>query len=339
MPKILKWEFWPFWFFYIPVYFLIIMHAIRLSRLSYFTLVTPGMVMGGFASYSKYDILHQLQGKYLPATILFEHLPGKEEILVAMKSEGISFPIILKPDMGERGWKVEKIVDERGIEAYLADAPARLILQEYISLPEEYGVMYFRFPSKKGGAISSVMKREFLTVVGNGESTLLELFHQSDRCLYHLEKLKKKFNDQLAFILPAGETMVLEEIGNHNRGTTFLEANDLINDDLVMQFDEASSTLKEWYFGRFDLRTESYEEMLKGNFRVVEVNGANSEPAHIYDPNMSLLKAYRDLFRHWTTIFRISRENRRRGFLPAKSAEVLHLIRAHLGEKKHHPNS
>ena len=115
-------------------------------------------------------------------------------------------------------------------------------------------------------------------------------------------------------------------------------AHHLISKELVSIFDEASTTLNEWYFGRFDVRTASHEEMQRGNFKVVEVNGVNSEPAHIYDPHMSLLKAYADLFRHWNTIFRIARENRRRGFKPEKTGEVIHLIREHFREKKNHPN-
>jgi hypothetical protein len=36
------------------------------ATLAYFTLANPGMKMGGFSAYSKYDILRQLQKKYLP---------------------------------------------------------------------------------------------------------------------------------------------------------------------------------------------------------------------------------------------------------------------------------
>ena len=338
LPKFLKWEFWPFWFFYIPVYFKIIIDGIRSGTFSYFTLANPGMKMGGFSAYSKYDLLRQLSSGYLPKTILLQTVSNSEEIIARMKREGIIFPVILKPDEGERGWKVEKIKDEATMTDYLKDAPSPLILQEYISYPEEYGVMYFRFPNEKKGHISSVMKREFLSVTGDGKATLLELFHQSERCLYHLPRMKKKFSAELDTVLPAGEMKILEEIGNHNRGTTFLDAHELINEQLVKTFDDASGTLHEWYFGRFDVRTPSYEEMVKGNFKVVEVNGVNSEPAHIYDPHMSLLKAYKDLFSHWNTIFRISRLNKRRGFRADKTGDLLAIIRSHLKEKKEHPN-
>lgn len=339
IPKWLKWEFWPFWFFYIPVYFLIVIHAIRARTLAYFTLANPGMKMGGFSSYSKYDILKQLDPKYLPKTMLFEEVYSKEQVLQKMRQENISFPVILKPDEGERGWKVEKIANEDDLSFYLKDAPDHLLLQEYIDLPEEYGVMYYRLPNDTKGNISSVMKRDFLTVTGDGESTLMELFSQSERCLYHIDRLQLKFKPELNTVIPLHEKKVLEEIGNHNRGTTFLDAHELINDQLVKAFDASSSNLHEWYFGRYDVRTASYEEMLSGNFKVIEVNGANSEPTHIYDPDMSLFKAYGDLFQHWNTIFRISMQNRKRGFKAAPFMEMYRSIQRHLKEKKEHPNT
>ena len=93
VPKWLKWEFWPYWFFYIPVYFLIVVDAFRARTLAFFTLANPGMEMGGFSGYSKYDILRQLHPEYLPKTILFEDAPGAETILQKMKETDISFPI------------------------------------------------------------------------------------------------------------------------------------------------------------------------------------------------------------------------------------------------------
>jgi hypothetical protein len=45
----------------------------------------------------------------------------------------------------------------------------------------------------------------------------------------------------------------------------------------------------------------------------MELNGANSEPAHIYDPNMPLMQAYKDLITHWKTIYKISVLNNKQG--------------------------
>ncbi len=329
----LKWEFWPYWLFYIPIYFLFIGHAVRSRSLCYFTLVNPGMKLGGFASYSKFEILEQLHPKYLPKTILLNIVRQKEVVLEKMAEQNIFFPIILKPEEGERGWRVEKICSEKELDQYLVSAPKKLLLQEFIDLPEEYGVMYYRLPSQKKGFISSLMKRDFLAVTGDGSATLLELLYQSKRCSHHLARLKQKFQNELNVILSFGEKKILEEIGNHNRGTAFLNLNDLINSDLVLAFDQVSTPLHEWYFGRYDVKTKSLEAMIEGDFQVIEVNGVNSEPAHIYDSSMSLLKAYRDLFIHWNIILKISIENRKRGFKAAPMLDVYRSLRDHFRDK------
>jgi hypothetical protein len=44
---------------------------------------------------------------------------------------------------------VEKITNEKGLTEYLIDAPDKLLMQEFIALPEEYGVMYYRFSFPK----------------------------------------------------------------------------------------------------------------------------------------------------------------------------------------------
>jgi len=41
-------------------------------------------------------------------------------------------------------------------------------------------------------------------------------------------------------ILPAGTVKLLEPIGNHNRGTKFLDGNHLINSELLNFFDALS---------------------------------------------------------------------------------------------------
>src|SRR5215471_9376822 len=121
IPKWLKWEFWPFWIFYMPVYALVAVHAVLSRTLAYFTLANPGMKLGGFAGYSKYDIMRQLQLQYLPKSFLLNENPSTGDVLNSLKQHGISFPIILKPDEGERGWKVEKIQNESSVEDYLKD--------------------------------------------------------------------------------------------------------------------------------------------------------------------------------------------------------------------------
>ena len=47
---------------------------------------------------------------------------------------------------------------------------------------------------------------------------------------------------------------------------------------------------------------------------MIEVNGAGSEPTHIYDPRHSLFFAWKEIVRHWYILWKISRRNHAKGY-------------------------
>ncbi|HMK06183.1 MAG TPA: hypothetical protein VK476_01550, partial [Flavobacterium sp.] len=49
------------------------------------------------------------------------------------------------------------------------------------------------------------------------------------------------------------------------------------------------------------------------NFAVVELNGAASEPTHIYDPKHSIFFGWKELMRHITYMYEISIANHKNG--------------------------
>ncbi len=310
--KWLKWEFWPFWFFYIPVYVVYLWYSLRSLSMVFFSAANPCMEIGGFVDYSKWKILSKINQKFLPKGKLFT-IGSKNETL-AWVNNNLHFPIICKPDKGERGFGVEKINNEKQLDNYLKKIDRNFIVQEYINYPMELGIMYSRIPGAKRGNIHSVVQKEFLTVVGNGKSTLKELFQTNDRTLYHYDMLLEMYYEELKIVLDYGEKKELISIGNHCRGTTFLNGNHLISQKLVAVFDSIAKPIEGFYFGRFDLRVSSLDDLYQGdNIKIMELNGTNSEPAHIYDPNMSLFEAYRVLFHHWGIIYRISSINHQNG--------------------------
>ena len=62
MKKLFKWEFWPTWLFYLPVYVVYLWYSLRARTIMFFSASNPGMFMGGFVDYSKYDILKNIIG-------------------------------------------------------------------------------------------------------------------------------------------------------------------------------------------------------------------------------------------------------------------------------------
>jgi hypothetical protein len=334
MKKLFKWEFWPFWIFYTPVYLLYIWYSIRARSMIFFSATNPSMYMGGFVDYSKYDILMKIPEDVVPKTVLLEVEGAEKEAKAQIAAGNFNYPLILKPDMGERGFGVQKIDDEEELEKYFAKFKTKTLLQEFVDLPLEFGVLYYRYPDEERGHISSVVMKEFLNVIGDGKSTLGELFKKSERAQYYEHILLKQYKDRLNEVLPEGKKEVLVEIGNHSRGTMFLNKNDLINDKLIDAFDRISKQVDGYYFGRYDLRVASIEDLYEGKIMVMELNGANSEPAHIYDPNMPLFRAYRFLFKHWKTIFTIGRQNHKKGVPYMKSFKGIKVVREHFKRRK-----
>ena len=66
------------------------------------------------------------------------------------------------------------------------------------------------------------------------------------------------------------------------------------------------------------------------NFAIVELNGAASEPTHIYDPKHSIFFAWKELGRHITYMYKISKQNHERGFSYLSHKEGMQQYRLHL---------
>lgn len=269
--------------------------------------------MGGMFGESKADILDQIPSRYIPKTIVIDHRSTPDQVLAAMSRNGFKFPVIFKPDLGERGFMVKRINNEDDIGGYLKNVRVRFLIQELITLPLEFGVFYQRYPSHVTGTVTSIVMKEMLYVVGDGKSTLEQLILDKPRAKLQYRKLKESYGARLSEIIPAGQSIELVSIGNHALGTKFLNGNHLITQKLTNSFDSISKSITGFYFGRFDLKCSSFEDLQNGNVKIVELNGCGAEPAHIYDPDFKIVDAVQVLFRHWRTIFEISRENHRRG--------------------------
>ncbi|MCH2044452.1 MAG: hypothetical protein MK212_10085 [Saprospiraceae bacterium] len=46
---------------------------------------------------------------------------------------------------------------------------------------------------------------------------------------------------------------------------------------------------------------------------ILEINGAGADPAHVFDPKVSIFQKYKAIFKQWKTMFRIARANRKNG--------------------------
>ena len=311
--KLKSWEYWPFGIVQFPLFIYYAWLVIRSRSLTFFSASNPGIVMGGMFGESKYDVLKKIPEQYIPKTILVTQPADAESILAQIASSGLQFPLIFKPDIGERGFMVKRMTDASDVAQYIAAIRYNFLVQELVDLPLEFGVFYVRFPNESKGNVTSVVMKEMLSVTGDGVSTLQQLILNKDRAKLQWETLKTIFNGKLQEVVAKDQQIELVSIGNHCLGTKFLNGAHLINDKLSATFDHVSKQIDGFYFGRFDLRCASLQDLYNGNFKVMELNGCGAEPAHIYHPGFPLRKAMMVLFKHWRNIFVIARQNVERG--------------------------
>jgi len=299
----------------IPVVFIWLYFAIRARALFFFSAVNPVIETGGVLGESKINILNRLPKEAIPKTIFISKEKNKfSETLQAIKEDGVKFPLIAKPNVGERGFLVKKIKNQNELADYVEKIPVDFIIQDFIDYPLEISVLYYRMPEGGKGKITSLCIKKTLSVVGDGVSTIEELMQDYPRARFQLKRFQKDSPTLLLRILEEGEELELEPIGNHCRGTTFLNGNHHIDEQLESVFDKVGQQMDGIYYGRFDMKCQSMELLKEGKaFKVLEFNGIASEPAHIYDPNYSVLQAYKDIFQHWKIIYQISKQQRKKG--------------------------
>ncbi|HOZ75335.1 MAG TPA: D-alanine--D-alanine ligase, partial [Flavobacterium sp.] len=312
--KLTHWEYWPFYVVYIPVYFLWGYYALRARSIFFFNAVNPTIKNGGFIMESKKSIYNLIPQRYYPKTELIKAGTPIDSVLKAIAEAKISFPLIVKPDIGLRGSAVKKIHNTKELQHYSEKADFDYLVQDLIPYANEIGVFYVRYPNEKQGRITGIVAKEFLIVTGDGVSTLAQLLKKDPRHEMQLQALRREYGQQLDAVLPSGEQANLVPYGNHIRGAKFIDCSHWITPKLTQVIDEMCLQVNGFHFGRLDLMYHTLADLEEGkNFAVVELNGAASEPTHIYDPKHSLFFGWKELLRHIRYMYEISAANHKLG--------------------------
>jgi len=333
--RIVQWEFWPWWFLYIPVFGWIILLAVRHRSLTVFTAANPGMPHGGFVGESKYEIMQRVAAACDCAARTHLVRPAEDpeqafrEAKEFMASNGLDYPVVLKPDVGQRGFRVRVVRSDEEMRDYLRSNPRRTLVQEYVP-GVEFGIFYVRYPGEDRGRIFSITEKRPPVLVGDGWHNIEQLILRDNRAVC-LANVYIEANASRLYQVPRlGELVQLVEIGNHARGCIFLDGARLRTRALEDAIDGISKRIEGFHFGRYDLRTPSEKDLMEGrNFKIIELNGVTSEATHIYDPQYGLGTAYRTLFRQWKMAFEIGALNRRRGVRPTPLPALLRQILRH----------
>lgn len=333
--KVLHWEYWPFQIIYIPIYFQWAYYSLKARTIFFFNASNPSMKNGGFIMDSKIEIYDLIPQQFYPKTKIIKEKLNFEIVKNTLQESDINFPFIVKPDIGLRGSAVKKVNNINELTDYHNKANFDYLLQDLIPFKNEVGIFYIRFPDEKTGRITGIVAKEFLIIEGNGVSTIEDLLKENPRFELQLNALQKEYGHELKTVLLKGKKMNLVPYGNHARGAKFLDYSHLISPQLTRVIDDICVQIPDFYFGRMDVMYNNWSELEQGkNFSIIELNGAASEPTHIYDPKHSLFFAWKELSRHIKYMFEISQANHKNGH-PYLSHKVgMEQYRLHLEQNK-----
>lgn len=329
-----RWEFWPTWLFYLPVTAHIGLLALRYRGISIVTAANPGMPDGGLVGESKYGILQQLPPAWTIPSVLVETgsaINRVRQLRADVDAHGWPFPLILKPDVGQRGAGVRLVSSWDAANDYLTAVHDKIVAQPFHLGPHEAGIFYYRMPGSARGRIFSITDKVFPVLVGDGVSTVEALIWSHQRFRLQAATFVARHRAELARVPGVGERLQLALAGNHSQGTLFKDGRHLWTAALEQRIDEIARAYPGFHIGRFDVRYTDVEAFKAGrDLAIVELNGVTSEPTSIYDPDGTLFDAYRQLFRQWSIVFAIGAANRRAGAPVSSLRRLVALARGHL---------
>jgi membrane protein DedA with SNARE-associated domain len=320
--RLSNWEFWPYYVTNVVTFFYVLYVGIfRFRNPTLFTVTNPAIKPdSGFIGESKSDILAGLDQSYVGRWQLVAgstELQRRVDLLDSfMAAHGLDFPVVLKPDVGQRGQGVKICGNLDEAREWLARMEDDYLMNEYLE-GEEFGVFYYRLPDQPRGEIFSINRKVLLQVEGDGHSTLEELILKDERAVCMAPTFFKNLEPNLLDIIPAGESRQLGKVGTHSRGSLFLDGADLITVELLDGIESIIRDYEGFYFGRFDLKAPSEEDLKAGcDLEVIELNGLTSEATHIYDPRHSIFYAWKTLIDQWSIAFQIAAANLKNGARP-----------------------
>jgi hypothetical protein len=295
-----RWRWRRNWLAYVPLIPYWVWLIIRHRSPTVFTAANPGIATGGTLGESKVTTLGWIErtGGHVAAFCLVEpHSDRAARVLAAtgmMKERGFTFPVIVKPDVGEQGWGVALICNQEGMERYFECMPPAIIVQRY--LPGiEAGIFYMRRPGVERGHIVAISESIHCRTVAQAHCP-----GEAPSIAFGFRCHDAEYRDALHWNSP----------------------------ELEHTIDALARAVPGFFLGRFDVRARSVDALRRGDFAVIELNGVLAEPTQIYDPATSLTEACSTLIRHWRFAFEIGAENRAHGTVPARPRELVVLMAA-----------
>jgi hypothetical protein len=312
--RLFNWELWPKSLFLCPLVPFWAWYCLRGRSFWFFTATNPGLTFGGFEGEGKKEMYEKLPNTAYPKTLWLMPDMHLNTVLESIKIGGFTYPFYAKPEVGMSGSLCKKIKSETELKNYHLNCPVEYMVQAEATFPFEFSVFNIRYPGNTKGKITGLCYKELPKIRGNGVQTIQSLIDNHKHRPHFPDSLLLKKNISADYVPYDGEVIVLSDTANRKKGTRMVNLNHLIDDKLTIFFDGLSHHSKDFFYGRFDVKSESINALREGqHYSIIEFNGCGAALHHIYNRNLSLFDAWITLLRHWRAMCEISLENQRLG--------------------------
>ena len=311
------WESWHHHAKYIPIAPVWLWYCIKARSLWFFSASNPSITFGGFEGEGKKEMYEQLPANSYPKSIYLKPGIPFSTLVQLIDRHQFTYPFAVKPNVGMMGFMFRKITSQEELKRYHESMPVHYIIQELIDLPLEVSVFYYRMPNTEKGTVSGFLMKLPPEVTGDGKSTLCELIQKNKDLKYKMEEITFRHKARLDMVLPEGEKFILSNASNRSQGGKLVSLAHEIDEKLLDLFDRISHHTKYFYYGRYDIKCTSIEDLKNGvGFRILEYNGAGAGIQHVYGNGLSLWKACLVILQHWKMLYRISAHNHKINRIP-----------------------
>lgn len=154
-------------------------------------------------------------------------------------------------------------------------------------------------------------------MTGDGVRTVTALIHADPRTRRGASEYAASLGPAMLDHIPAkGECMVLTTVASLRVGARYENVSAQVTAALDGAVDRLARAMPDFHLGRFDVRFACMAALRRGEFSVIEVNGAGSEAIHFWDPALPLRAAFAGVFAKQRLLFQLGAEMRDRGARP-----------------------
>lgn len=330
------WEAWHYHIKYIPILPAWAWHIARTGNFWFFTAANPALSFGGMDGERKKEMYDQFPKGTFPLSIYITPEDSVRDLNIKLNESGLSFPLAVKPDVGMGGLMFRKLKSKEELYNYHEVMDRDYIIQELVHYPVEVAIFYFRYPDSKQGTITGFIRKDNPTVTGDGVHTISQLIDKNESVRMLKDHMRTKHKDALDKILPPGEVYILADVHNRTQGGKMINLSHEIDEKLHRVMDEISNYTDQLFYGRFDIKCKSIEDLKEGrNFSILEFNGSGSGVQHVYGNGHTLFQACRIILKHWKAMADIAKINFSKGAKKWGFIEGLRFLLYAKSELKH----